>query len=129
MSDEKKRSRWLAIGAVTVVAATLAFLALGNIGEDLVYYWSPSELLDAANKAEGATVRLGGQVEPGSIIYGDDGLDLKFRVTDGGTSVAVHARAVPPAMFREEIGVVVEGSMDASGTFQARRLMVKHDNE
>ena len=124
-----KRNRMLAIGTVVGVAAVLGFLAFGNLGESLVYYWSPSELYDAGDQAQGASVRLGGQVAPGSIEHGRDGLTLRFGVTDGNATVPVHAQAVPPAMFREGIGVVVEGSMRADGTFESQRLMVKHDNE
>lgn len=124
-----KRNRFLAIGAVVAVAAVLGFLAFGGLGESLVYYWSPSELNAAGARAEGASVRLGGQVAPGSIERSADGLSLHFAVTDGEATVPVYARAVPPAMFREGIGIVVEGSLRSDGTFESHRLMVKHDNE
>ena len=52
-----------------------------------------------------------------------------FAVTDGSNTVQVHSQSVPPAMFREGIGVVVEGTMTTGGTFETQRLMVKHDNE
>jgi cytochrome c-type biogenesis protein CcmE len=107
----------------------MIYLAVGGIGENLVYYWSPSELVSAGDKAYGATVRLGGLVAPGSVSRGADGLELEFAVTDGTQQVPVHARAVPPAMFREGIGVVVEGSLDRDGIFETKRLMVKHDNQ
>ncbi len=128
MNSELKRRRILAVVAVAIAGGALAFLAMGGIGENLVYYWSPTELTEAGDKAIGASIRLGGLVVPGSIEYGD-GLALKFRVTDGQEEVAVFAEAVPPAMFREEIGVVVEGTMTREGVFQTNRLMVKHDNE
>ena len=83
----------------------------------------------AGDKAVGATIRLGGLVEPGSIVRASTGLDLRFTVTDGDATVPVHASAVPPAMFREGIGVVVEGTLRKDGVFESRRLMVKHDNE
>lgn len=124
-----KRNRLLAVGVATAVVAVLAFLAFGGLGESLVYYWSPSELYAAGERAEGASVRLGGQVAAGSIEREPDGLTLRFRVTDGSASVPVFARAVPPAMFREGIGVVVEGTLLPDGTFESSRLMVKHDNE
>jgi cytochrome c-type biogenesis protein CcmE len=128
MNSEQKRRRILAVVAVAIAGGALAFLAMGGIGESLVYYWSPSELLDAGDKAYGASIRLGGLVVPGSIEYGD-GLALNFRVTDGTREVAVFAETVPPAMFREQIGVVVEGTMTREGVFKTNRLMVKHDNE
>jgi cytochrome c-type biogenesis protein CcmE len=73
--------------------------------------------------------RLGGLVAPGSIETGEGGLGLKFKMTDGTETVTVATTAVPPAMFREGIGVVVEGALQADGTFATDRLMIKHDNE
>ncbi|MDP2311390.1 MAG: cytochrome c maturation protein CcmE [Pseudomonadota bacterium] len=116
-----------AIGAVAVAAAALGYIALGDLGENLVYYWSPTEMVAAKEKAIGATIRLGGLVEPGSLK--PDGQTLNFRVTDGTTAVPVTTREVPPQMFREGIGVVVEGTVDDAGQFQSKRMMVKHDNE
>lgn len=129
MSRERTRRLVLAIAAVTISAAVLAFLAFGGIGENLVYYWSPSELEDAGNEAVGATIRLGGLVEPGTVERSPDGLTLKFAVTDGGSSVPIVTSSVPPAMFREGVGVVVEGSVRKDGSFETNRLLVKHDNQ
>ena len=128
MSTENRNRRVLAILALVIAGCALAFLATGGIGENLVYYWSPTELQDAGSKANDALVRLGGLVAPGTVVRGD-GLDLRFAVTDGTTTVPVAAQTVPPAMFREGIGVVLEGRMGDDGTFQTQRLMVKHDNE
>ncbi len=129
MSNESRSRKVLAIVAVLIAGGALTFLAMGGIGENLVYYWSPSELKEAGEGARGATVRLGGLVAPGSIERGDDGLALRFAVTDGTETVAVTASTVPPAMFREGIGVVLEGELAGDGTFHTERLMVKHDNE
>lgn len=126
--QDRTRRRLLTVGALVVAASAMAYLAVGQIGDSLVYYWSPTELIEAGDQAQGATVRLGGLVEAGSIRYGSDGRTLTFAVTDGASRVPVRANAVPPAMFREGIGVVVEGTM-AGDDFETHRLMVKHDNE
>ncbi len=129
MSRERNRRLVLAIIAVTITAGVLAFLAFGGIGENLVYYWSPSELEAAGKEAVGATIRLGGLVEPGSIDRNQDGLTLRFAVTDGAASVPIVTSSVPPAMFREGVGVVVEGTVRKDGSFETNRLLVKHDNQ
>ena len=129
MSKDQRRRRIIVVLALAVAAVALGYLAFGNIGENLVYYWSPTELHEAGSNAVGASIRLGGLVAPGSIDRGEDGLTLSFDVTDGDYSVPVTAEAVPPAMFREGIGVVVEGTMRDDGTFDTNRLMVKHDNQ
>ena len=129
MSRDRRRRRLLAIVAILVAGGVMAYLAFGGIGENLVYYWSPTELNEAGQRAYGASVRLGGLVEPGSIERQEGGLTMRFAVTDGQSSVPVVAETVPPAMFREGIGVVVEGTMVREGHFQTQRLMVKHDNQ
>ena len=126
---EVRRHRLLAIGAILIAAATFGFLALGGLGKSLVYYWSPTELHAAGKQALGASIRLGGVVVPGSVQKSANGLDLRFRVSDGQGEVAVFAEAVPPPMFREGIGVVVEGTYGTDDVFHTRRLMVKHDNQ
>lgn len=121
--------RWVLLGALGVAAAAFLLIAAGGIGENLVYYWGPTELHEAGAQAVGATIRLGGQVAAGSIVGGHGPSSLEFDVTDGTKSVHVKAAGVPPQMFREGIGVVVEGTMTADGHFAGNRLMVSHDNE
>ena len=118
------------IVALVVAGGALAFISMGNLGENLVYYWSPTEMGSHGSEAVGATIRLGGQVVPGSIVPGSGaGTPLRFKVTDGTTEVAVQTTEIPPAMFRVGMGVVVEGTVDRAGTFSSNRMMVKHDNE
>ncbi len=126
---EKRRKLLGLTLALGVAGAAFAYLAFSNVGENLVYYWSPSELRAEGPGAVGAMVRLGGLVEQGTVRREADGLTLHFAVTDGRESVPVFAQTVPPAMFREGIGVVLEGTMGADGTFSTERLMVRHDNE
>jgi cytochrome c-type biogenesis protein CcmE len=116
----------LAAGLVILaILGVLGYLAFGSVSENLVYYWTPTELAAAGDKARAATVRLGGMVETGSIA--STGTTTTFRVTDGEAQVTVRTEQIPPQMFREGIGVVVEGSMGPEGVFVSKRLMVKHD--
>ena len=124
-----RKTKWFAIGALGVAAVAFLFITFGGIGENLVYYWGPKELRAAGSHAVGATIRLGGQVAPGSVKLGDGVSNLEFDVTDGSATVHVVSRGVPPQLFRDRIGVVVEGTMTADGAFESRRLMVSHDNQ
>lgn len=123
------RTKWFAVGALAIAGAAFASIAFGGLGDNLVYYWGPAELREAGNKAIGATIRLGGQVVPGSIQFDEKSSHLAFEVSDGKEKVAVTSTGVPPQMFREEIGVIVEGTMTRSGVFESNRLMVSHGNE
>ena len=116
-----------AIGAIGVVFVAVA--AFGGLGDNLVYYWDASQLRENQATAVGATIRLGGQVKPGTIDLDEDANILRFEVTDGKAAVPVQAKGLPPAMFRESIGVIVEGTLQENGIFVSDRLLVSHDNE
>ncbi len=115
--------------AILIAGGAVAYLSFGGIGENLVYYWTPTELAEHGDQAQGATVRLGGMVEAGTLKWDKAANDLTFKVSDGETSINVHGTGVPPQMFREGIGVVVEGTMGGNNVFESDRLLVKHDNE
>ncbi len=126
------RNRLIAVAALVVAGAGLAFIALGSMGENLVYYWTPSEMLAQGDKAYGPTIRLGGIVQKGTIEWNAAHTQLAFKVADNKEAtqgVLVKASEIPPQMFRENIGVVVEGTFDKSGVFTSNRLMVNHSNE
>ena len=128
-SAMRKKTKWFALIAVAVAAGAFVLIAVGGIGDNLVYYWGPKELHAAGDKAVGATIRLGGQVAPGSIKLGEGVSNLEFDVTDGTASVHVVSTGVAPQLFRDRIGVVVEGTMTRGGAFEGHRLMVSHDNK
>ena len=115
--------------ALTIAAVGLGFVAFGNIGQNLVYYWDPSQLVAAGDKSIGATIRLGGVVKEGTMNWNPDASELEFVVSDGKENVQVHCTSAPPQMLREGIGVVVEGTMTKANVFESSRLMVKHSNE
>lgn len=117
-----------AIGAVLILGG-FAYLIWGGLGSNLVYFLTPSELLARGDAAYETPVRLGGQVVPGSISWNADALDLRFRITDGGDTLPVHSTGAPPAMFKDTMGVVVEGTFTRDGVFLSTNLMVQHSNE
>jgi cytochrome c-type biogenesis protein CcmE len=119
----------LAIGAIVVLVAAFGYLTWGGVEDNLVYFLTPKELVAKGDKAVDRPVRLGGQVVPGSVQWNAEALDLRFRVTDGASTVLVHSSGAPPQMFRAGIGVVVEGKYGRSGVFESHSLMVKHSNE
>jgi cytochrome c-type biogenesis protein CcmE len=128
MKPETSRRLFL-VGALLVAGVALAAISFGNIGENLVYYWDVSQLVENRSKAKGAVIRLGGMVKAGTVDWKADENVLEFDITDGKQTVPVRATGAPPQMFREGIGVVVEGTVTESGKFETDRLMVKHSNE
>ena len=125
----RRRTRRFMFLALGVAAIGFGIIAASGINRNLVYYWTPTDLLNAGDKAYGATIRLGGMVAPGSIRNHTGVSGVEFDVKDGAKIVHVKSSGVPPQMFRENIGVVVEGTMARGGYFECSRLMVSHNNE
>ena len=125
----KKSKRNFIIGGVVVFIGAFAYLMFGGIGSNLVYFLTPSELLAKGTSVYDTPLRLGGQVVPGSVNWNAANVDLRFMMQDGKAQVPVHSHGAPPQMFRDGIGVVVEGKYLSNGTFEATNLLVKHSNE
>ncbi len=117
-----RRARVFVLAAV--VAASLAWVATRGLAGNLVYYVTPSDLLQKA--ASGERVRLGGYVLPGSVHPAGSG--MRFVVSDGTNEMEVLTTSGVPSLFRDGRGVVVEGSYQTDGRFHADTVLVKHDN-
>jgi len=120
--------KWVLAG-VGVILVVFAWLTFGGLEKNVVFFLTPQELLAKGDAGVGVPVRLGGQVKPGSMTWDAQTLDLRFTVTDGAREVQVHSTGAPPQMFRDGMGVIVEGRHGAGGVFEATSLMVKHSNE
>lgn len=120
-----RRRPWGVLVLVGVVLVVVAYLAFSSIGNALVYYLTPTELLARGEAGVGQTVRLGGVVAEGSVS--GPATDLTFAITDGQAEVTVHSTVAPTRSFREGSGAVVEGTLDGDGIFQATQVIVKHD--
>ena len=64
--QEHRRRRMIGLVAVLFGLAVLGTITTQSMGEDLVYYWSPTELRAKSDQAVDATVRLGGMVDRSS---------------------------------------------------------------
>jgi cytochrome c-type biogenesis protein CcmE len=126
-ASEPRRRRWGVLVAVAIVAAALAWLAFSGIGSALVYYKTPTELQALGEKGIGASLRLGGVVEPGTLSCADGA--VTFTLSDGHAQVPVRSAAGAPALLcpREGIGVVVEGKLSTIGVFEPSQVIIKHD--
>ncbi|MGH7636638.1 MAG: cytochrome c maturation protein CcmE [Gemmatimonadaceae bacterium] len=122
------KSRAVITGAA-VIAATFAWLLLGGLRDNVVFFLTPRELLAKGDGGMDVPVRLGGQVKAGSVQWDANTLDLRFTVTDGASDMQVRSTGAPPQMFRDGMGIIVEGRVARDGVFQASGLMVKHSNE
>lgn len=116
---------------LSVIAGALAFLGAATgltfyaLGQKTSYFYMPGDLAEV-RLAPGERIRLGGLVEKGSILRGE-GLDVSFAVTDTQETVNVRYSGILPDLFREEQGVVTEGSFGPDGIFVADSVLAKHD--
>lgn len=126
---ERKMRRVGVVATVLVVVGGLGYVVYGGLEDSLVYFLSPTELLDRGAEARHVPVRLGGEVASESVHWDAEALDLRFAVEDAENRIEVHSEGAPPQMFTEGIEVIVEGSLDENQVFHSTNLMVKHSNE
>jgi cytochrome c-type biogenesis protein CcmE len=114
--------------ALLAVAAMIGavLLAMSALRDQAAYFYTPSDAA-RAHLEPGKAVRLGGMVADKSIVRDPDGITTRFVVTDGQSTVAVRFVGITPDLFKENSGVVAEGSFEADGTFAATNILAKHD--
>ncbi|WP_025896947.1 cytochrome c maturation protein CcmE [Sneathiella glossodoripedis] len=120
----RKRRRLVVVLLSVGILGLAAALVLNAFEDSLVFFHSPSDLVEKP-VPPGRTFRLGGLVEEGSYVK--QGVDISFNVTDLAESIPVKYRGLVPDLFREGQGVVAEGQFDENGTFVASNVLAKHD--
>lgn len=125
--NPRKRRRLYFAAALVVAGAGGAVLVLGALKDNVLYFYSPSDVT-TKHVSPGVNFRIGGLVEKGSVSHGAHA-DVRFVVTDGRASVPVEFHGVLPDLFREGQGIVAMGAMDNGGTFDASEVLAKHDEK
>lgn len=121
----KQRRRLAFAAALLLASAGAAALVLTALKDNVLYFYSPSDVL-TKHVAAGVAFRIGGLVATHSVRHGA-GAGVRFTVTDGNAAVPVTYHGVLPALFREGQGVVALGALDQAGTFSASEVLAKHD--
>ena len=120
----RKQKRLSIIFGLAIVVALAVALILSALREQIVFFYSPSELLARPNMV-GKAVRIGGLVENGSWVK--NGLLSTFSITDGEKQINVTFDNLLPDLFREGQGVIAEGKLATNGSFVATTVLAKHD--
>ena len=121
----RKQRRLTIIGGSLAVLAVAAALVLNAMRDSIVFFSTPAMVAEK-HIQPGKRFRLGGLVQPGSLVRGDN-LAVTFQVADGSATLPVSYKGILPDLFREGQGVVAEGALDASGVFKADTVLAKHD--
>ncbi len=121
-----RHKKLLAIGLALAGLGIATGLILNAFRSNLVFFFSPSEVLRGEAPMD-RVFRIGGLVEEGSVVRQGDGLTVKFVVTDTAHRLPVTYTGVLPDLFKEGKGVVAEGRLGPDGMFTATRVLAKHD--
>jgi cytochrome c-type biogenesis protein CcmE len=123
----KPRHKKLALMGVGLAGLGIAAaLVLNAFQNNLVFFFSPTQV--AAREAPlQKTFRVGGLVQEGSLKREDDGLTVRFVVTDLAHTIPVVYNGILPDLFKEGKGVVAQGRLGADGVFHAEQVLAKHD--
>ena len=122
------KNRRFVIGGLIILAA-LTYIIYGGAKEAIVYFVTPSELRAKEKTSTDKFLRMGGMVVKGSLQKDVKNLTYRFELTDGSASIPVFFKGVPPDLFADGKGAVVEGRLSSNGVFQASTIMAKHSEE
>ena len=121
-----KRRKRLSVLFLAFIAITISgFLILSASRDSLIYFYSPTELMEIKN-IDNKTIRIGGLVKEESIISKDKS-KIEFIVEDGKNYLYVHYEGILPDLFREGQGAVIEGYFKNNKIFNAVTVFAKHD--
>jgi len=125
MLSKKVKSRILFLVLLLLLATVVIFFILKSLEENIVYFFSPSEIYDKPNISFNEKIRIGGLVKEDSIIK--DQTSIKFIITDLKKEIIVSYSGVVPNLFSEGKGVIVEGELKDKKYFVADVILAKHD--
>ena len=120
-----KKTRRIQILALAFVALAGSTALIGYAMRDGINFFRAPAQVIAEPPEVGEVFRLGGLVEPGSLVRGQ-GETVSFNVTDGAEVVPVRFTGVLPDLFKEGQGMIGTGTL-VNGTFEAREILAKHD--
>jgi len=124
MKRRHRRIAFIIVGLAGLAIATL--LVASAFKNNLVFFFSPTQV--AAKEAPvNRTFRVGGLVQNGTLQRDNDGLTVRFIVTDTAANVPVVYKGILPDLFKEGRGCVAQGRLDAAGVFHADQVLAKHD--
>jgi len=124
MKPRHKRFAFIGLGLLVLGVATV--LILNAFQSNLVFFFTPSQVANG-EVPQGRSFRIGGMVEDGSLVRENDGLTVRFVVTDTAKRVPVTYKGILPDLFKEGKGAVAQGKLNADGTFVASEVLAKHD--
>ena len=125
MLSKKVKSRILFLLLLLLSTAAIIFFVLKSLEDNVVYFFSPTEIYNKSNITLNKKIRIGGLVKKDSIRR--DQISLIFIVTDLKNEIIVSYNGLVPNLFSEGKGVVAEGKLKDKKYFVADKILAKHD--
>lgn len=117
---------YLKFGALmSIIVGSLVWLAVGGVKDTKTYYKTIPELQQMGNSAQGSRVRVGGDVQPGSIQK--TAIAVSFVLHQGAQRLrVVYAGTDPlPDTFRDNAQALADGQLGPDGVFTATKIQAK----
>ena len=125
MLSKKVRARLFVMVPLLILASIVIFVVLKSLEENVVYFFSPTEIYNNENISFNKKIRVGGLVKEGSLTNNQD--LINFIVTDLNNEIMVSYSGLLPNLFSEGKGVVAEGKLKDKKYFIADKILAKHD--
>ena len=125
MLTKKVKSRIFFLSVLIVLAAVIIFVILRSLEENVVYFFSPTEIIKKTDITIDKKIRIGGLVKEKSIKK--DGKTTLFIITDLKKEIIVSYNGLVPNLFAEGKGVIAEGKLRDKKYFIAEKILAKHD--
>tara|TARA_B100000749_G_scaffold63633_1_gene47041 strand:- start:54 stop:482 length:429 start_codon:yes stop_codon:yes gene_type:complete len=125
MLSKKARSRFFVLMFLLLSAVIVVFVVLKSLEENVVYFFSPTEIYNKENISLNKKIRIGGLVKEGSLT--NNQTLINFIVTDLNNEIMVSYSGLLPNLFSEGKGVVAEGKLKDKKYFIADKILAKHD--
>jgi len=122
----KRSRRKVLIFTIVFGVAVATVLGLTAFEENLLYFYSPTQVKDG-EAPQTHSFRVGGLVVDGSVKREPDSLTVQFDITDNTEIMTVEYTGILPDLFREGQGIVAMGNLQANGRFVAQEVLAKHD--
>ena len=126
MLNIKTKNRLLILIGITVLSITTIVFIFKTLEDNVLYFYSPSEIGKSNEIILNDNMRIGGMVKKGSIEANQN--EIRFIITDFKNEIIVSYRGAVPALFAEGKGVVAEGKLQDKKFFLAKRMLAKHDD-
>ena len=125
MLSKKVKSRIFFLAFLLILATILIFIVLRSLEENVVYFFSPTEIYNKTNISFEKKIRVGGLVKMNSVNKNET--SINFVITDLKKEIVVTYNGLTPSLFAEGKGVIAEGKLKDKKYFVADKILAKHD--